>query len=163
MTDSPSGARRAGVCREAAKQFSRLSSQLICVQALALPPSSSVTLASHWTSLSLSFLIWRMGINIVPLRSSNLCSLQAWHVVVWSKWRYCCWFRAEAQLLTPCSRTYGEGPYSRAVISTSPSGGYLRSEPVCLPCRGPGLRMCVPHLVKSAPKPRANVGLGLGG
>lgn len=98
MTDSASGASRAGVCREAAEQFSRLSSQVICVQALALPPSSSVTLASHWTSLSLSCLIWRMGINIVPLRSSNLCSLQAWHIVVWSKWRYCCWFRAEAQL-----------------------------------------------------------------
>lgn len=36
-----------------------LSSQLIWVQASALPPSSSVTLASHHTSLSLSFLVWK--------------------------------------------------------------------------------------------------------
>lgn len=42
-----------------------------------LPPSSSVTLASFWTSLSFGFLIWKVGINLVSLRSGNFSNIQA--------------------------------------------------------------------------------------
>lgn len=63
----------AWICKEVAEQLSWAQSANLGSGV------SSVTSASHW--MSLSFLIWKVGRNIVPLRSNNFCIPQAWPIV----------------------------------------------------------------------------------
>lgn len=141
----PAQVSRAGVCREATEPFSG-------PQVSALSPSSSVTLASLWTSLSFSFLAWKVGINTASLRSSNFCNTQAWGLntprrLLLAQGRGL----ADKWPCPPCSPAEGILFLSQSPLSMSTAGGYLGSEALCLTRRDPRPRVSLPRLGTAAP------------